>query len=287
MPMGNSKEKKSSTDNGIFNMQTVGVSTARDDWVYNTSTKELSTNMKKHIDYYNNSNLDDFKTNPAQAKKSDFSIERMKRFGKKIRFDNQQIRMSLFRPFYKQRFYYEHIFISRPQAIPRCFPFNNSENLVIIVPNKIKSNFSAFITDIAPDFHSIGTSQCFPIYMYDKSGKRHDNITDYAVKTFRQHYNNDTITRDDIFYYTYGLLHHQGYRDKYQASLVRGLPYIPLAPDFKAFSKSGKRLSKLHLEYENGTRYNLGNPLNPIPDSPKSIQFGSKHNTSDGPKNCA
>ena len=284
MPMGNSKEKKSSTDNGIFNMQTVGVSTARDDWVYNTSTKELSTNMKKHIDYYNNSNLDDFKTNPAQAKKSDFSIERMKRFGKKIRFDNQQIRMSLFRPFYKQRFYYEHIFISRPQAIPRCFPFNNSENLVIIVPNKIKSNFSAFITDIAPDFHSIGTSQCFPIYMYDKSGKRHDNITDYAVKTFRQHYNNDTITRDDIFYYTYGLLHHQGYRDKYQASLVRGLPYIPLAPDFKAFSKSGKRLSKLHLEYENGTRYNLGNPLNPIPDSPKSIQFGSKHNTSDGPK---
>ena len=102
---------------------------------------------------------------------------------------------------------------------------------------------------------------------------------------FRQHYNDNTITHDNIFYYTYGLLHHQGYRDKYQASLVRNLPHIPMAPDFKAFIKAGKHLAKLHLEYENGTRYNLGKPLNSIPDSPKSIQFGNKPNTSDGPKN--
>ena len=279
MPMGSSKEKKSSVDNGVFNIQTVGVSTARDDWVYNTSTKKLITNMKKHIDYYNNSNLDNFQIDPTQAKKSDFVIERMKRFGKKIRFDNQQIRTSLFRPFFKQHFYYERIFISRPQAISRCFPYNNSKNLVIIVPNKIKSCFSTFITDMTPDFHIIETSHCFPIYLYDKSGKRHDNITGYAVQAFKQHYKDSTITRDDIFYYTYGLLHHQGYRDKYQLSLVRGLPHISMAPGFKAFKKAGKQLAKLHLEYENGTRYNLGKSLNPIPESIKHIKLENNPDT--------
>ena len=208
----------------------------------------------------------------------------MKRFGKKIKFNKQQVRTSLFRPFFKQCFYYEHIFISRPQAIPRCFPSNDSENLVIIVPNKIKGSFSVFITDTIPDFHILETSQCFSIYAYDKSGGRHDNITEQAAKAFRRHYNDITITSSDIFYYTYGLLHHPGYRNKYQASLVRGLPHISMAPDFMAFRKAGRRLAKLHLGYENGPRHSLGKPLNPIPDFPKSIRFGNKTNTGAGPK---
>ena len=103
-------------------------------------------------------------------------------------------------------------------------------------------------------------------------------------RTFKRHYNNSTITNNDIFYYTYGLLHHRGYRNKYQASLVRGLPHIPMAPDFKAFMKAGRRLTKLHLGYEDGPRHSLDKPLNPIPDSPKSIKFGKKPNAGAGPK---
>ena len=121
-------------------------------------------------------------------------------------------------------------------------------------------------------------------YSYDKSGGWHDNITEHAVWAFRNHYKDNAITRSDIFYYTYGLLHHPGYRDKYQASLVRGLPHIPMAPGFRAFRKAGRRLAKLHLGYEDGPRHSLGKPLDTIPGSPKSIKFGKKPNAGAGPQ---
>ena len=83
------------------------------------------------------------------------------------------------------------------------------------MPDKIKGGFSAFITNMTPDLEVVHHSQCFPLYVYDKSSGRHDNTTEHAVKTFRQYYKDNAITRSDIFYYTYGLLHHSGYRDKY------------------------------------------------------------------------
>ena len=111
-----------------------------------------------------------------------------------------------------------------------------------------------------------------------------DNITDWALEQYQKIYSDNTITKEDIFFYTYGLLHSRGYRDKYQASLVRGIPHIPMAPDFWAFSKAGRELSDLHLNYEICKRYALGKPLNPIPDNPRSIKFGPKPNTGPGPK---
>ncbi len=103
-----------------------------------------------------------------------------------------------------------------------------------------------------------------------------DNITDWALQQYQTAYKDNTITKEDIFYYTYGILHHTGYRGKYQIVLVRGLPRIPMAPDFWAFSDAGKRLADLHLGYETCPRYDLGQPLNKIPDGPRAIKFGRK-----------
>ena len=94
-------------------------------------------------------------------------------------------------------------------------------------------------------------AQCFPFYIYDEDGtNRRENITDWALEHFRKHYKDKKITKWDIFYYVYGVLHHPEYRAKYAENLKRELPRIPLAKDFWGFSKAGKELARLHIDYE-------------------------------------
>ena len=113
-----------------------------------------------------------------------------------------------------------------------------------------------------------------------------ENITDWALRSYQNTYKNDSITKEDIFYYVYGMLHHSGYRAKYQSSLVRGIPHIPMAPDFDGFNAAGRKLARIHLNFdsEDAPRYDLGEPVNPIPDQPKKIRFGRKPNPGPGPK---
>lgn len=111
-----------------------------------------------------------------------------------------------------------------------------------------------------------------------------DNITDWALERYRSTYDDQTITKEDVFYYTYGVLHSPGFRAKYRVFLKRGLPSIPMAPDFRAFECAGRDLAELHLNYETGPRYNLGEPLSPIPDAPQKIAFGRKDNDGPGPR---
>ena len=113
-----------------------------------------------------------------------------------------------------------------------------------------------------------------------------DNITDWALEQYRTTYQDDTITKQDIFYYTYGILHHTGFREKYQMFLVRGIPNIPMAPDFRAFYIAGRELAHMHLNFDSDVtpRYDLGAPLHPIPDAPRNIKFGKKERHDTGPK---
>ncbi|MYG33476.1 MAG: hypothetical protein F4202_05720 [Cenarchaeum sp. SB0677_bin_16] len=101
-----------------------------------------------------------------------------------------------------------------------------------------------------------------------------DNITDEALEIYREIYPTKDITKQDIFYYVYGVLHHPGYRNKYEAFLVRDLPRIPFAPNFDVFVDVGKRLADLHMHWESYPRYDLGDPLHPIPDKPYKMKFG-------------
>lgn len=287
LPIGSDKGKKhkdDTTNEVVFGKYSPGVGTGRDDWAYNSSDKELTANMKRHIDYYNSVDLDNFPTNPTYAKKSDFSIERLKRLGKKIKFDRRDIRMSLHKPFFRQYFHYEPVFISRPQVIPLCFPSDESENLIIIIPKGTARAFTVFITNVTPDLHVIDSNQCFPLYNYE-NGRKKQNITEYTLRLFQRSYSDRSITRKDIFYYVYGLLHHSGYRKRYRNVLTNNLPTIPLAPDFWAFSNAGRELAKLHLNYEACRRYRLGKPLKPIPANPRKIRFGEKPNPDSGRKN--
>src|SRR5690606_29912081 len=112
-----------------------------------------------------------------------------------------------------------------------------------------------------PDLHFVGDTQCFPLYTYESlndenelviqieedtiftspSGKqyvRRENITDWALNQYQKRYGNQ-VTKEDIFYYVYGILHSLDYRKRYENDLKKVLPHIPfvkISEDFWAFS---------------------------------------------------
>jgi len=118
------------------------------------------------------------------------------------------------------------------------------------------------MVNVIPDLHLCGGfgsgAQCFPFYIYSEDGsQRRENLTDWALKEFQAHYQDDSITKSDIFHYIYALLHHPAYREKYAANLKRELPRIPFAPDFRGLARAGERLADLHVNYETQAEYPL------------------------------
>ena len=261
LPMG-SKEAKSGKGNAIFRIYSNGIKTHRDPWMYNSSKKELSKNMKKHIDSCNTQDPKNPKIDSQQAKWSRDLSKALVRLTFKPTFNRQLIRTSLYRPFFNQYIYFDKTFIDVAYKIPLFFPKAQSENLVICVPHKFTGNFSAFITNITPDLQVIFNGQYFALYTYN-NGSRCDNITDYALKKYQTHFNDDKISKIDIFYYVYGLLHHPGYRKKYANNLSKELPHIPMAPGFRAFKEAGKALANLHLGFFDESRDDNRHPLGP------------------------
>ena len=190
---------------------------------------------------------------------------------KKTDFTDNYIRKVAYRPFVTTNCYADYVFITRKGQIDKIFPDSSSENRVICIPNRgARVPFSVMITDTVLDLNFFDSgSQCFPLYQYtadanaltstfqgiDAPPKQIDNISDTALHSFREHYRDNTITKDNIFNYVYGILHAPNYKDQFANDLSKLLPHIPYAPDFHAFSEVGKALSELHLNYETCERY--------------------------------
>lgn len=156
----------------------------------------------------------------------------------------------------------------------RIFPNKTSENRAICVPGiGSKKTFSALMTDTMPDLGFNEACQCFPRYSYPKPADpsegthtfqgidelpdRIDNISDTALRAFQDHYRDDTITKDHIFDYIYGILHAPSYREEFANDLSKMIPRIPFAPDFHTFAQAGAVLASLHLNYETCEQYPL------------------------------
>ena len=127
------------------------------------------------------------------------------------------------------------------------------------------------MVNVIPELQTDGGTQCFPLYLYDEPTKsksqaspglfpdevsqrtRRDAITGDGLAHFQVAYPGENITKEDIFYYIYGLLHSADYREAYADNLGKELPRIPCvkqASNFWAFSKAGRALADLHLNYE-------------------------------------
>ncbi len=261
----------------IFDLNSNGVASGRDPWVYNFSPKILTQSVQKCIDTYNadlkrfNERFREaFKQRTKGVKSGDLykqlndkeiTTDKTKIAwtdglkNKLIKNENlpesgmERVRLALYRPFNKQWLYWDKDLINRQSQLPKIFPDKSARNVVI---NTTTRNFCSLIGDAIPDTHFIGDANAYPLYYYDDLGNRHDAISGYALNLFRRHYQDNSIVEEEIFYYIYAIFHHKGYLEKYKNSLAKEAPRIALSEDFKELSVLGKELAELHLNYESG-----------------------------------
>ncbi len=224
-----------------------GLKTQRDPWCYNSSLPVVEKSAKEQIDFYNEQREKlakkeisdvDYSTHKISWTRAVLSdIQRNKPYNTQ----DCQFREGLYRPFFKQ-----HLLFYRPlnemmYQIPTLFPTSNQRNLVICVECiGARRDFTALITDCIPDLHVLEAAQCFPLYWYDDSTAdiadlfsapqsemdryvRRDGVTDWILSTARKQYGS-RVTKEDIFYYVYGILHAPDYRTTFAADLKKSLP---------------------------------------------------------------
>lgn len=267
------KRDKKLQNPSVFDINSNGVASGRDPWVYNFSPNILTQSVQKCIDTYN-ADLKRFNAHFREAFKQRTkgvkSGDRYKHLndkeittdktkiawvqnlktqlikGKKLDdFSQEKISVSLYRPFNKQYFYHERELAWSFYLMKKIFPDKSARNVVI---NTGVGNGKDFISD----HDLISHNQAYPLYHYDDLGNRYNAISGYALNLFRRHYKDNAITEEEIFYYIYAIFHHKGYLEKYKNSLAKEAPCIALSDDFKELSVLGKELGKLHLNYESG-----------------------------------
>lgn len=158
--------------------------------------------------------------------------------------------------------------------MPRIFPIGETVDNRVIQAGGGEDDFTALMSEILPCLDNV-KGQCFPRYLYDEQAqvsgddlfaddgapaglKRRDAITDAGLAHFQAAYPGETITKDDLFYYVYGLLHSPEYRERFADNLSKQLPRIPAvkkAADFWAFVEAGRKLGDLHCDFDNAEPY--------------------------------
>ena len=298
-PIGSDDAKKSKTDGAIFKLFSNGYKTGKDAYIYNFSHKDCLINAERMTQDYLTA-LTELEDNPEltldEATKRhnsnikwDGDLKKRLQQKKKTEYDENYIRKVLYRPFIATNCYTDNLFVQRKAQMHRIFSDYSGENLVICVPGKGSTTpFSVLIVDTMPDVGFNEACQCFPRYEYLESAENQDttdllqefdetqdcidNISDTALKTFREHYQDDTIAKDDIFDYVYGILHAPSYREEFANDLSKMLPRIPYAPDFHAFAEAGKKLAELHLNYETCEKYPLSVAFPNISSPPTNLE---------------
>ena len=274
--------KDKNAKNTIFSIFSAGDITHRDNWCYNSSKQALMEKLERGVAHYN-AEIEKVIAAGCKTEKELFGIidqaEEKLKWDKKLhdsalkgirlQITESNIRTAIYRPFFKQHLYYDAVLNWSRYQLPKLFPTPQHENLLICFTSGTMQ--SCLITDNIPDLHFVGDSQCFPLYWYEENKAihaqnlfgeentdrwiQHDGVTDWMLKEVRSCFSGaKNLTKEDIFYYVYGLLHSPDYRTRFADDLRKSLPRIPITEhvdDFMAFSKAGRALAGLHLHYEN------------------------------------
>ncbi|WP_211257154.1 DEAD/DEAH box helicase [Streptomyces megasporus] len=287
-----SRSGKDGEAGGIFSLHSSGINSARDSWVYNFSKGRLEENMESMIDFYNDQvvgfaehcaargiaaprpadvdhyiDLDPKKISWDRADKARIAK------GERYVFRVDRIFSSSYRPFTRQHVYFDRKLNNTVYQLDHLFPTPLHRNFgFYITGTGADEPFSLLMVDGVPDRHAVGTKSVGPHFArytyrklaveggfdFDEDGggyERVDNVTDAALTDYRKAYTGSAITKDDIFYYTYGLLHSSEYRERFAADLKKSLPRIPKVRDFQGFAEAGRKLADLHLGYEQAEPY--------------------------------
>lgn len=278
------KENKNNKSTFFMPVYSRGLATARDSWCYCFSKKQLERQMHLSIDFYNEQRklfANEKAKNPTANARAFVSYDDSKlswnrgilnycEKNKTIDFEDDSVRLSLYRPFCKQNSYFNVAMNDMTYQLDKHFPSPNAKNLVICTKGVGDKDFSCLISDHLPDLQVNFNGQCFPLYWYetiepeqnslfgdDAQIVRHEAVSDFILERAQGKYGNK-VQKEDIFYYVYGILHSKSYRKTFSADLKKMLPRIPLISDYKkfwAFSKAGRELANLHLNYEQIATY--------------------------------
>lgn len=285
--LGDKATKGKENTPAVFRLYSNGLNTSRDAWVYNFSADRLAETVESMTEFYNSEvarwiayrdtlnetvgadrhlnfiEYDDTRFSWDRVNKSDL------RQGKFATFDAANIRPALYRPFVRHDVYFDPAqrFNSTTSQLPSFFPDAAAENLAILSTVDKNTGISVLMTRLTPDLHTVGTNQAFAFYTFTKRNTsdgsmfaldgevvgdyvRRENITDETLASYREAYDDAGISKWDIFFYVYALLHHPEYREQFHSDLQKQLPRVPLAEQFRDYVAVGSALSKLHTEYE-------------------------------------
>ena len=274
--LGSKEAKAGKVEDAIFSLFSNGYKSGRDAYTYNYSHQQCAQNGSNMVKNYQDAlhvmqqstialqDIDEIVKHHTSGLRWDRELRNHLKRSRTITFSEVNVRRISYRPFIPMNCYLEYALASSKGRVDEMFPESSSENLAICVPGLGSTKpFSALIVDQMPDLELIPKCQCFPRYRFSKADsrqgellndasslERRDNITYTAHWNFAMCYVDHSVTKDDIFYYIYGLLHAPSYRERFAVDLTKEIPRIPMDPEFLAFSKAGRALADLHLGYE-------------------------------------
>lgn len=271
MPLGMRNSVNNDMSRRIFRLHSSGVTTGIDGWLTEyTIDRCIRRSGELLREYKNEKKL--FRTGGEPKK---FRQEHMLKNivqDRKFIHDESKVFEMAYRPFVSRLIYFEHGLCNAKYKTQKMFPNRLVRNPTITVPGAgANARFSVLMVDRLPDRHHLEGCQCFPRHTFQLSGDSgelidisvsqgrdmQDNITNQCQQEFHAHYRDASISKDDIFYYVYGVLSSSEYQQKYSADLKRLLPHVPLCSDFEEFKSAGERMAKLHLNYSCCEEYPL------------------------------
>ena len=281
--LGSKDTRSGKSEDAIFDLYSRGYESCRDAYIYNYSYQDCADNGRKMVKNYQGAlrdlqqtanvfqDVDGILKHHSSDLRWDTNLRNRLLRSRPITFDEQHVRRVSYRPFVPINCYMDQNLAGRKGHFDEFFPESSSENLAICVSGVGSTKpFSALIVNSMPDLELVSKSQYFPRYRYRKADtrqgelvddasnvERRDNITYTAHWNFAMCYIDHSVTKDDIFYYVYGLLHARSYRERFAVDLTKEIPRIPMDPEFVAFSKAGRALADLHLGFESCNEFPL------------------------------
>jgi len=273
IPLAGDTHKKfdSHYEKTVFVGYSRGCATSRDLLAYNFSKERLAIIKSDMVKSYSEQleagliNYNDSRVKWTTPLKKNFENNR------RLSLDTSTFTLASYRPFVKNWFDHDVMINESSYQMPRIYPTHDAKNLQICVAGiGVKKDFSCIITDEITDLNFTTAGQCFPLYWYEDSSekrskmkvesidgttistKKNDGISDFALKLAKDMYGNK-VTKEDIFFYVYGFLHSPDYRNTFTDDLKMSLPKIEFVSnpeDFWTFSKAGRELAEIHLNYE-------------------------------------
>ena len=256
--------KNLTEERAVFRLYSLGVVTNRDEWVHDFNRDEISKKVRAFIgEYeairskYGGRDVDNDVVGTTIKWTRD--LKRQLRLDTPNEFSHNSSIETLYRPYIRMFMYYHQNLNEMQYQLPQIFPHGQPrQNKVPCFSGTSSSKpFSALATDAVYSLDLLEKTQCLPLYRYTEGGERVSNITQWGLRRFREHYADDAITAEQIFAYTYAVLHDPAYRHDYTVDLVRDFPHLPFYHDFDLWARMGQELLDLHIGFESAEPYPL------------------------------